>query len=149
MSRFIYRMQNILNVKESMERQAKMQYAAANQRLRTEEEKLQQLKERKNGYESQAQELLLNQLQVRDIIDNNQAILKMDEYIKAQLIRVHVAEMNVEKARKRMTEFMQERKMHERLKEKAFEQFLEDEKHREGKEIDELTSYTYGQRVQE
>ena len=39
-----------------------------------------------------------------------------------------------------------ERKTHETLKEKAFQQFLEDEKRQEGKETDELTSYTYGQR---
>ena len=38
------------------------------------------------------------------------------------------------------------RKTHETLKEKAFQQFLADEKKQEGKEVDELTSYTYGQR---
>ena len=48
-----------------------------------------------------------------------------------------------------MTGFMQERKTHEKLKEKAFEQFLQEEKQRESKEIDELTSYTYGQRIAE
>ena len=69
------------------------------------------------------------------------------EEIKAQLIQVHTAQLNVEKAREHLTQLMQERKMHERLKEKAFEQFLQEEKQRESKEIDELTSYTYGQRI--
>ena len=36
--------------------------------------------------------------------------------------------------------------MHEKLKEKAFEQFMKDENAAEGKAVDELTSYTYGQR---
>ena len=40
-----------------------------------------------------------------------------------------------------------ERKTHEALRDKAFEQFLEEEKKNEGKEVDELTSYTYGQRA--
>ena len=39
-----------------------------------------------------------------------------------------------------------ERKTHETLKEKDFDAFLMEEKRQEGKEIDELTSYTYGQR---
>ena len=39
---------------------------------------------------------------------------------------------------------MQERKTHDKLKEKAFEQFVKDENARESKEIDELTSYSYG-----
>ena len=74
------------------------------------------------------------------------AILCMDEYIAAQQVRVKAAEKTLEEARERLTEVMMERKTHETLKEKAFQQFLADEKKQEGKEVDELTSYTYGQR---
>ncbi len=52
----------------------------------------------------------------------------------------------VELAREKLTEIMQERKMHEKLKEKALLQFLDEEKAAEAKVVDELTSYTYGQR---
>lgn len=45
-----------------------------------------------------------------------------------------------------MAEAMKERKMHETLREKAFEAFLQEENHAESKAIDELTSYTYGQK---
>ena len=147
MARFRYRMQNILNMKISMEQQAKMQYAAANRRLSEEEEKLERIRNRKAAYEAEAKRLLSQKLNVRDIMANNQAILMTEEEIKAQLIQVHTAQLNVEKAREHLTQLMQERKMHERLKEKAFEQFLQEEKQRESKEIDELTSYTYGQRI--
>ena len=44
---------------------------------------------------------------------------------------------------------MQERKIHENhenLKEKAFGQFMVEENRREGREVDELTSYVYGRR---
>ena len=61
-------------------------------------------------------------------------------------MRITIAERNLEQARLRLTEVMKERKTHETLKEKAFQQFLADEKRQEGKEVDELTSYTYGQR---
>ena len=38
---------------------------------------------------------------------------------------------------------MKDRKTHEKLREKAFEQFKEDLKAEEVKEIDQLTSYTH------
>ena len=47
MAKFIYRMQSILNIKEKLEEQARMDFAQANMRLAAEEEKLQQLKDRK------------------------------------------------------------------------------------------------------
>ena len=149
MAKFKYRMQNILNIKLSMERQARMQYAAANMKLREEEEKLEAFRQRKADYEAEAKRLLAEKLDVREIMFNNQAIMMAEEDIKAQVIQVHTAQLNVERAREKMTQVMQERKTHELLKEKAFEQFLQELKQQESKEIDELTSYTYGQRIVE
>ena len=82
-----------------------------------------------------------------DIAANKEAILRMEEYIADQFLRVEKAKKQLEAARERLTEVMQERKVHETLKEKAFEQFLMEEKQAESKEIDQLTSYTYGQKI--
>ena len=149
MARFRYRMQSILNVKLKMETQAKQDFAAAKIALDEEEEKLSALKERKAAYEKEAELLLKDHLKVRYIIDNKTAILRMDEYISAQILQVRLAAEQVEKARERLTEVMKDRKMHETLKEKAFEEFLKEENRAESKEIDQLTSYTYGQRRNE
>ena len=73
-------------------------------------------------------------------------MLIMDEMIEAQRGQVALAQKTVEAARLKLQEVMQERKMHEKLKEKAFEQFMSEENAAEGKAVDELTSYTYGQR---
>lgn len=149
MAKFRYRMQNVLNIKLSMERQAKQQYAEANAKLREEEEKLNVLLRRKFEYEQKARELLKDSLNVREISQNNEAIKRMEEFIIQQRRAVQTALKNVEKARQKMTEVMQERKTHERLREKAFDEFLVEEKQHESKEIDELVSYTYGQRLRE
>ncbi len=85
-------------------------------------------------------------LNLRAIEENKEALLKMDSLVAAQCIRVDKAKENVEAARERMAEAMKERKMHETLREKAFEAFLQEENHAESKAIDELTSYTYGQK---
>ncbi|MCM1102763.1 MAG: flagellar export protein FliJ [bacterium] len=149
MAKFRYRMQNVLNIKLSMERQAKQQYAEANAKLREEEEKLNVLLRRKFEYEQTARQLLADELNVRDITTNNEAIARMDDFIKEQRREVQLAMRAVERARQKMTEVMQDRKTHERLREKAFDEFLMEEKHQESKEIDELVSYTYGQRLRE
>ena len=149
MSKFIYRMQNILNIKYKLEDQAKTEFMLANQVLREEEEKLQILKERKKGYEDAVRELLRNQLQVDRIKENQEAIVRMEEFIRAQIIKVEEAARQVEIKAAKLTELMQERKAQEKLKEKAFEAFLQEENAKESKEIDELVSFTYGRKQRE
>lgn len=147
MARFRYRMQSILDVKSKLETQAKQEFGAAKAALDEEISRLEGLKERKHAYEEQAQALLAGDLRLREITENKEAILRMEEFIDDQQQRVRQAENKLEAARRRLQAVMQERKMHEKLKEHAFEAFLSEEKHQEGKEVDELTSYTYGQRI--
>ena len=149
MSKFIYRMQNILNIKYKLEDQAKTEFMLANQVLREEEEKLQALEIRKKGYEDAVRNLLQNQLQVDRIKENQEAIVRMEEFIRAQIIKVEEAARQVEIKAAKLTELMQERKAQEKLKEKAFEVFLQEENARESKEIDELVSFTYGRKQRE
>ena len=149
MAKFRYSMQSILNIKMKMETLAKQEFSAARSALDVEEERLQQLFDRKKGYEKKAQALLAGTLNIRDIEENRAAILCMENYIIQQRKRVEIAEKNLEDARERLTTVMMERKTHETLKEKAFQVFLMEEKRQESKEIDQLTSYTYGQRRSE
>lgn len=146
MARFRYSMQSILNIKLKLETQAKQEFSTANAVLNAEEVKLEALSDRKAGYERQGRELLMGDLKLRDIEENKMAVLCMEGYIEEQKLCVKRAEENLERARQKLTEVMMERKTHEKLKEKSFEQFLMDEKKQESKEVDELTSYTYGQR---
>lgn len=146
MAKFIYRMQSILNIKEKLEEQARMEFAQANMRLAAEEEKLQQLKNRKAFYEENGRQLQKDSLKVMDIIENQNAIERMKDYIADQILEVRRAEAAVERARVALMEAMQESKTQHKLKEKAFEEFMREENAREAKEIDELTSYTYGQK---
>ena len=149
MAKFRYRMQSILNIKYQFETQAKMEVGRAQMRLNEEEEKLQKLIDRKNAYLDEGRRMRENALNVNDLRDNRNAVLIMDEMIAVQRFEVRKAEEVLERARLKLTEIMQERKMHEKLKEKALFQFLEEEKAAEAKIVDELTSYTYGQRGKE
>jgi len=116
--------------------------------LDNEKQKLALLFQRKEEYENEARELLSGTLNVRDIEDARNAILMMEQYIALQEEQVALAQDRLEAARNKMTELMKERKTHETLREKAFEEFLMEENKQESKSIDELTSYTYGQKRQ-
>lgn len=147
MARFRYRMQGILDIKLKMETQARQEFAQAKLLLDKEEEQLELLKERKRMYEEQAAGLLKGRLDVLEIVANNESILHTDEAIAEQEVQVQAARERMEEVREKLKNVMQERKVHETLKDKAFEEFLMEEKQQESKEIDELTSYIYGQKL--
>ena len=149
MAKFKYRMQSILEVKKKLEEQAKNEFAAARAALNEEEDKLEQLKKRKEAYEDEGRALREDTLNIMDIIENKEALLRMDEFIADQQLNVKRAEERMEEARLALQTAMQESKTQDKLREKAFEQFMKDENARESKEIDELVSYTYGRKAEE
>ncbi len=147
MARFRFRLQNILNVKEKIETQTKQEFAAAVARLNEEEEKLDALELKKHNLEEEAEKLLVGDLNFRDIDDNQLARLQTEEAISLQKEEIKRAEEELEKARIKMAEAMMEKKTYEKLREKAFDEFLAEENRAESKAVDELTSYTHGQKV--
>lgn len=148
MAKFRYSLQSILDIKMKMETQAKQEFATAKSVLDQEEGKLSELRRRKSVYELEASRLRQGHLSVRELEDNQNAILAMEGFIREQLVQVKKAQHLVEDAREHLANVMKDRKMHETLREKAFEEFLREENRQEGKAVDELTSYTYGQKRQ-
>lgn len=149
MARFRYRMQGILDIKLKMETQARQEFAQAKLLLDKEEERMVTLQEKMHMYEEQAMTLLNGRLDLQEIVANKEAIIHTEEAIVEQQLCIDAAKAKVEEVREKLTNVMQERKVHETLKDKAFETFLLEEKQQESKEIDELTSYQYGQKLLE
>ena len=149
MAKFRYSLQSILDIKRKMETQAKQEFQAAINALDDEEAKLSALYARKASYEQKSKKLLSGKLHIRDIEENRNAILVMEQMVSQQKERVRKAEKKVSEARERLTDVMKERKTHETLREKAFEEFLQEENRQESKTVDELVSYTYGQKREE
>lgn len=147
MARFRYKMQGILDVKEKLETRAKQDFAAANRRLAEEQEKLTELQERKAAYMEEGVALRRERIDVRKLRENKMAVMKMDEYISKQIIQINQAAREVERTRAALQELVQERKAHEKLKENAFAEFMKEEQSQESKEIDQLTTYTHGQKL--
>ena len=144
MAKFKYRMQNILDIKLKLESQAKIAYGIANQKYMAEQQKLQEIVLRRNNYEKAWKECMIGTIDVRQVGHARANVNTMKTLMRRQMMEVHKAELELEDARRALNQIIQERKMHEKLKERAFEQFKEELKAEESKEIDQLVSYTYG-----
>ena len=142
-------MQNILTIKEKMETQSKQAFADAKRRLDGELETLEALLLRKREIERHAVEVLQGDLDMHEIEDSQMARIIIDQKIAEQRMHVSKAETALENARSQLEEAVKERKTHEKLKEKQFDEFVREENRAESKTIDELTTYTYGQKVTE
>lgn len=143
MAKFYYRMQNILDIKYKLEEQAKQEFAQAQARYQQEQRKLFAIQKRREQYLDEMRRQASNRLNVLELERCNQAIEILDEQIRMQKEQVFRAMAEVDKARERLNDVMQERKTHEKLKEHQFEQFMKDLNTQEMKEIDELVSYQH------
>ena len=144
MAKFVYRMQNILNLDEKLEEQARMEYATQQMALNEAEEREEALKRRRESYEDEARRLRGENLDIRKMTANAQAIDIMGGLISEQHKVVQQEETKLEAKRSALEEAMKERKTQEKLKEKAFEEFKAELAMEESKQIDQLTSYTFG-----
>ncbi len=143
MARFVYRMQNILELTEKLETQEKINFSIAQQAVNEEQEKLKALLERRAEYERKQDELIQGLIDFKELEHCKQAITIMKVKIRDQMLELQKAQRALERARKRLDEVMKDRKTHENLRDKAFEEFKRELAAEENKATDELVSYTY------
>lgn len=144
MGAFRFSLQNILNMKEKLEDQAKNEYAQANMRLMREQEKLEHVTARREDAKRMLKLVLQETLSMAEIRKRENAVEVLKFYVKQQQLAVKRCEKEVEVAREKLSEAMKERKIFEKLREKAFEEFVAEENRKEQKEVDELMSYKHG-----
>lgn len=149
MKKFQYSMENVLQIKLKMEEQCKIAYGNARMRLTEEENKLEELKKKLAAYEEELRCLRKNRLDLLKIKQGEQAIDIMKQKIKQQTTVVKNAAHRLEIARIRLNDAMVERKTQEKLKEKAFEDYMLEYEAEEQKEIDELNSFNYSKPAQD
>ena len=143
MAKFIFKMESILSVKEKLEEQVKAEYSIEIMKLRQEEEKLEELENRKNAYQTRLYEAVMDTLNISEIKILEDSVENIKYNIKLQLIVIANQQKNVDRAREKLDNAMKERKTYEKLKEKAFEEFKEQINAEEQKEINELVSFRF------
>lgn len=136
-------MQSILNIKYKLEEQEKSKYRLAHQKYLESLDVLEDFKQRKRNYEKQYKELMNGRLDILELnfCKRSIDIWKDKIFYQEQVVSKRLDDEN--RARESLNEVMKERKIYEKLREKAFEDFLMELNEEEKKEIDELVSYTY------
>lgn len=143
MARFIFRLENILQIKYKLEEQRKIEFSIAMDRLNTARYELERLYGRRVFYENELSDMIRNGAKAIELREASYAVEVIKYKIIAQIELVHIEEKNVEEARERLNLSMQERKTFEILKEKEFEKFKQEVNAAEMKEVDELVSYKF------
>lgn len=143
MTKFIYKMENILGIKYKMEDQAKTAYGNARLKLTEEEEKLYKLNQKLLMYHMKLKSYMEERLNLQSIKQGREAIKIIKIQIEQQQIAVKKAKQQLELARVRLNNAMLERKTHEKLKENAFDVFKLEFEAVERKENDELVSFKF------
>lgn len=143
MAKFIFKLENILSIKYKLEDQAKAEYSIEIHKLMEEQEKLDKLYDKMDMFENELTEAVKDTLDLFNIKSLENAVENIKYNIRLQMVVVKNQEIKTEKARAKLDDAMKERKIYEKLKEKAFDKFKEEINQQEQKEINELVSFRF------
>lgn len=143
MAGFVFKFQNILNIKEQLEEKEKIILGQKMQALEKEKQMLASIE----MMEQEAIQKFYDQkgvtLRAKELLDLNRSIAYFDERKKEQIVEVKKADDALEAQREVLRQAMIERKSMEKLKENAKEAYREVELDAESKLIDEIVSFKY------
>ena len=143
MKKFLFDLQGVLEIKQKLEGQARVDFGVARSRLTAEEEKKEALVLQRNGYAEELKATMTGPLNIREMNRLKNAVDVMNERIRVQDAAIKRAERQVESARIKLNKVVQERKTIEKLREKKFEEYMKEIDAEESKIVDELVSYRY------
>lgn len=148
MAKFVFSMQNLLDIKEKLEEQEKNNYRMASLRLQEAEDELERLQARQYEAEERLRQEFVSVMDIRNVRRRENAVEVIRMYVRQQQVVVIQCQKELEIARERLNEAMKERKTFDKLRERAFDEFMLEENKKEQKEVDELVSYRFGVAVQ-
>jgi flagellar FliJ protein len=140
---FQFQLQKVLDLKEKEKEQAEWAFGKSVQMKNEEEGKLVRLYEHRDDMAQmlvKAQEQACSASQLIMISQYRQSV---ERTIRHQRQTVQGLELEVERCQVRLRERMKESQLWQRLRERSLEQFREEEKAREQKELDEIGTQLY------
>ena len=144
MAKFEYKFQTLLDLKEQLEEQAKNEFGKVMARLNREKEKLRRIEASITMSIEEFRVISGGRFTAETIKRYNAFIKKMKENAVEQKQVIIDAEEEVEAARQLLVKAVQEREKFEKLEEKEYDKFFEEEKRQDNMIIDELVSYRSG-----
>jgi flagellar FliJ protein len=137
---FNFRLEKVLNYKETIEDYKKGKYGTAQKKLNQEENKLDNFHQYKNSLKNE-KNLSATKTKVGNLAMYNDYINDITLKIKEQEEIVTKTKEELEEAKEEMIFAVQEKKIFEKLKENEYEKHLYEMKKIEEKQVDTLVSY--------
>ena len=141
MAKFLFKMDSLLRLRDSIEEQKKNEFGRAVAELERHREKLNELMLEKERVVGEFHEALKNRIDSKKSDRYNKYIRLLDKRIDDQHVVVEKCEIIEEECRLELIEATKEKKKLEKLREKQFQLYLIEEKREEQKITDELVSY--------
>lgn len=143
MSNFKYELENVLNVREKLENIKQKEYAESLEMLKQQKQVKKQINESLISSRHVFKSAISDYIDPKKIkLQQNHHMLLENQYTIAT-DKVEKAKDKTEKQRRELLNAMKNKKTLEILKEKRFEQFLEEEKKAEQQIVDEIVSFAY------
>ena len=143
MPRFQFRLQQYLGVKEQIEDQKELEYGRALQKLEEEKLKLVSMQNQITENIDALRSSITKSISPMEIRRYNNTIERLKHQIQVQEEVIKSAEAFVEEKRQELVQAMKERKALEIVRDKAREEFNLEQNLAEQKQVDELVSFKY------
>ena len=143
MAKFQFSLQQYLGVKEQIEDQKELEYAHALRKVEEEKQKLAEMLQQREENIEALRSTLAKSISPLEIRRFNNVIERLKHQIRVQEERVAVAKSMAEAKRQELVQAMKERKALEIVRDNAQEEFRLEENLAEQKQVDELVSFKY------
>lgn len=135
-----FKLEKVLNYKESIENEKKGEYGEVNTKLKRAENKLMKYNNSKELLISKKNDMSEN-TSIRDLKMYSEYLKNISIDIKNQENIVSQINLELQEAKEELMKAMQEKKTLEKLKEKGYDEFVKESNKDEEKIIDELNSF--------
>jgi flagellar FliJ protein len=141
MAGYKFKLQNILKLKEGMEKEKMNEFGAANQRFENEKLKLKQLTAEMYNIYYNIEKIASEGVSIAEMIQQQQFKDYYKHSISNQIVKTNMAEQHLENCRQDLVKAVQDRKIMEKLKQIDYEKYKYTEMKNEEKLIDDLVSF--------
>lgn len=143
MSKFKFRMEQILNIKKQLENSIKNELANALRIIEKEKEELKNLQNQQKEYIKGIKESMLNGTNVQRLREFNVFIASLETRINNQKKVVNDVEIVADKIREKLVQIVKEKKILELLKDKRLQEYKLSEQRKNELTLGEVASYKY------
>lgn len=143
MGKFAFRFEQMLGISEKLKDQKQMEFGKAVQIYEQEKEKLNIIENSLLNTYDKLKETVSNKVNPQMVFEYNSYISKLKKDIEKQHMLVKNANDKVSEVRVELNNALMEIKKYEKLKEKDYEAYIEEEKQKENSFIDEIVTYKY------